>query len=326
MTEKEIQEMVISWGLGLDDGSEFMALQELIRYLDKLLFSEYDVLPKFKQRLNGWLGNVEKVEEKKSLYQLIPNLFFVGSKEFKSLYKTAFEENYLQWLFKTSGELKFDSTESFNAIIQEEVNRTAFTKLTDSMNLNDFYHANGLINKGLSIDWYADVRAGGEDRVASSIELLKKRNIERVVILDDHVGSGSQMDYVLNGANTLFSEFSVLVIPLLCGKTGYENGMSLARALHFMFKPVLIMNEHVFISAKQETQSNDILEKVKQIAEKYEKKYIDENNGEYDTIYGFGESGSLLIMHTNCPNNTMPLIHSNYDEWTPLFPRQGGHR
>lgn len=80
MTEKEIQEMVISWGLGLDDGSEFMALQELIRYLDKLLFSEYDVLPKFKQRLNGWLGNVEKVEEKKSLYQLIPNLFFVGSK------------------------------------------------------------------------------------------------------------------------------------------------------------------------------------------------------------------------------------------------------
>lgn len=326
MTEHEFKLMVDNWGLCVEEGPKYIAIGELIRYLDKLLYSEYDVIPKFKQRLNQWVNNVEDESDKKSLYELVPNLFFVGAKEFRSLYKTAYEENYIQWLLKTTENLRFKNTQEYTEFVEGEVAKTAFTQLTDSMNINEYYHANGVDNKGLSITWYNDARQGGEERVLSSIEILQRKGIERVVILDDHVGSGSQMQYVLDRIQPLLDNFEVLVIPLLCGNTGYERGLQLSRDRDFCFKPVLVMNSHVSISKDKENQSNAVLDAVKLIAERYKDEYFDQDNGEYPDIYGFSDSGSLLIMHTNCPNNTMVLIHSEYDNWKPLFPRQGGHR
>jgi hypothetical protein len=37
--------------------------------------------------------------------------------------------------------------------------------------------------------------------------------------------------------------------------------------------------------------------------------------------FGFDDTGGLVILATNCPDNTLPLVHHASDTWKPLFPR-----
>ncbi|MFZ3373959.1 MAG: hypothetical protein WA183_00205 [Chthoniobacterales bacterium] len=36
---------------------------------------------------------------------------------------------------------------------------------------------------------------------------------------------------------------------------------------------------------------------------------------------GFGDCGLLLVFVHRCPNNTIPLLHANHEDWVGLFPR-----
>jgi hypothetical protein len=36
---------------------------------------------------------------------------------------------------------------------------------------------------------------------------------------------------------------------------------------------------------------------------------------------GFGDCGLLLVFVHRCPNNTIPVLHANHDDWVGLFPR-----
>jgi hypothetical protein len=41
------------------------------------------------------------------------------------------------------------------------------------------------------------------------------------------------------------------------------------------------------------------------------------------TPKGFGDCGLLLVFVHRCPNNTIPILHSNHEDWVGLFPRDG---
>jgi DNA-directed RNA polymerase subunit N (RpoN/RPB10) len=36
---------------------------------------------------------------------------------------------------------------------------------------------------------------------------------------------------------------------------------------------------------------------------------------------GFGDCGLVLVLVHRCPNNTIPILHANHDDWIGLFPR-----
>ena len=39
---------------------------------------------------------------------------------------------------------------------------------------------------------------------------------------------------------------------------------------------------------------------------------------------GYKDNGLLIVFHTNCPNNTLPILHARgkgANKWTPLFER-----
>jgi hypothetical protein len=36
---------------------------------------------------------------------------------------------------------------------------------------------------------------------------------------------------------------------------------------------------------------------------------------------GFGECGLVVVLVHRCPNNTIPILHANHDDWVGLFPR-----
>ena len=325
MTDQVVNDMLNEWINDKEDNTVCVQTNALIRYLDRHLYSTFPEVKSFLHRLGEWLSNV-KGDDRRCLFEFVPNLFFVGPKEFESLQEAAFEESYTQWILSTSVQAKINSTSDFNSLINEELKQTAFTQLTDSMNISHFHHAAKMRikNRKLNVTWHADIQVG-TDRLKSSIDMLKNKNIKRLVILEDHVGSGSQLRKVLNKSKDIFDNFSVLVIPLLCGQQGYNEGKSLARKYNFSFRPVLVMNEHARILHNSQGQSSEILNQVKDVAENYKEMYVTKHRGKSDSIYGFADSGSLLVMHTNCPNNTMLFIRANTERWRPLFPRQGRH-
>jgi hypothetical protein len=40
-----------------------------------------------------------------------------------------------------------------------------------------------------------------------------------------------------------------------------------------------------------------------------------------NTPKGFGDCGLVLVLAHRCPNNTIPILHANHDDWIGLFPR-----
>lgn len=62
--------------------------------------------------------------------------------------------------------------------------------------------------------------------------------------------------------------------------------------------------------------------------EKYFSKFVDDRHIRKGgpAYYGFGKAGLTLILQSNCPNNTIPLIWHSYNDWIPLFPRVAHHR
>lgn len=61
---------------------------------------------------------------------------------------------------------------------------------------------------------------------------------------------------------------------------------------------------------------------------KYFSKFVDDrhiNKGGH-AYYGFGRAGLTLVLQSNCPNNTIPLIWHSFNGWYPLFPRVLHHR
>jgi len=46
---------------------------------------------------------------------------------------------------------------------------------------------------------------------------------------------------------------------------------------------------------------------------------FDERNREEP--FGFKGTGALVVMYSNCPNNSLPVLHNESEEWSALFPR-----
>ena len=37
--------------------------------------------------------------------------------------------------------------------------------------------------------------------------------------------------------------------------------------------------------------------------------------------HGYKGTGGIVVLYSNCPNNTLPIIHDETDHWNALFPR-----
>ena len=321
--KKPLHEWIMEWTLKEFSEYDYNDIHNKIEYMSKKSYDEYHPtigpFNKFRARLQLWIDNVTTIGDKKILFRLVPEITFLGSNEFISLYRTAFNELVLQWIFDCCG-LKFTDP-NLSTKLRTEIERTWFCPITDSMHISDFYHVNNIKGIDYRPDWRSLAKLGDIDKV---LEYINSKNLQRIVLLEDFVGSGSQLSGKDGGepssvdfAATLPGSPPLLILPLVTCPAGYRLGKGYERKYgHLKFKTTYLIPGELLLTPQGHADETELFGEVRELVTRHDK-VIKFPYG----AFGYLSTGALFVMYTNCPDNTLPIIHFDSDKWKPLFPR-----
>lgn len=320
------------------DGSElpdYIEIHGSIHYLAEKLYAQY--VPTqgathrgFPFRLRDWLDSAVTEDDQKVLFRTVPRVFFVGRAEFDSLYKTAFNGPVARWLLDLLG-LGLDGP-AVQGDLWQAISRTCFCAISDSMEIGAFHRINNIQGADVRPELRSFLRLGGSaDRPAKAAELanyMARRNppLERIVLLEDFVGSGAESLEVVEFAAELPGNPPVLFCPVLICPTGGLVARELANCYaNLTYRPVLELPDEVFLMRAAQQDEPPLFPLLREVVERLHPIVAGSDPNHLYGPYGFdptNERAALVVLFSNCPDNTLPIIHHTSDgPWEALFPR-----
>ncbi|MGY4480132.1 phosphoribosyltransferase-like protein [Bradyrhizobium sp. USDA 3364] len=300
-----------------DDTEELEYIQSLTAYLADKLYEDYEPcqVERFADRLDSWLANVEDDDDRKTLYLLLKQIFFVGRREFESLCRAAFHGPIMRWLLDTANVALDDP--DISAKYKAAMEETWFCPITDSMRINAFFKVVGVNGRELQPDWRSLRKFGDTAKIRDYIETS---GIRRIVLLEDFVGTGMQMGKAITFAAELGEQIQVLVCPLIICPEGVKKALELKKKhKNVYFAQVMSLPPSMFIKMAAERPEppthTAVRELIRKTAPRLSPKVVPQ------TPFGFMDSGATVVLYSNCPDNSLPIIHETADTWRPLFPR-----
>lgn len=305
-------------------------VRDRVRFLvRRLAYGNYEPtlhdFDSFDGRLVAWLGCANSNKDKILMLRLLFEIMYLGGSEYTALYKAAFREHVVQWLVDQE-EIDIVSPD-VDLLVRDAAVRTCFSAATDSMRINSFHTVNNIGN-GFRPEWRSLMRATGGCGVCESLksgllEYMKTKGMGRVVMLEDFVGSLTQGREIVEFVAQL--GLPILFVPLVICPKGDEVALQLERDFPLLtYRPVYRLSDSLFVKSDG-TSSTALLKDVAKFAVR---EYGRVTDGipptDTDEPYGpFGkyETGALFVKYTNCPDNTLPLVHYQSDTWSALFPR-----
>lgn len=327
-----IELMVQRWG---DNDSATLRLR--IVSLEKWLYKTYEPDKfgdgDFEQRLVRWIENVKDDTDKRTLFALITEIFYIGPIEFEELYRCAYQGPISRWLIDCEG-IDICGVDSQNLLI-EAASKTWFCPISDSFRINSFFHINNLAaGASLRPDWRSMYCLGDIGKINS---YCQRNKITRLVLLEDFVGGGSQAVDAVEFAATHFPTLQVLFVPLLICPDGVDRmraseiNMCKARARSLKYEAVMELPASAFLTLVQSPFFGNLSFTTK-LRALLSSTYPMVGGGvgpgsdkPYDP-YGYPPdkpTGGMVVMYSNTPDNTLPIIHwrPKNKTWNPLFPR-----
>lgn len=324
-----IEDLIRTWA---DD--EMTKVNLKVNHLEGRLFKSYEPNKffngEFWERCEAWLKNVSTDDHKKTLYRLLTKIFYVGPVEFEELFRCAYEGPIARWLIDRA-QIDICAVNAQQLLISA-VEKTWFCPVTDSFRINSFFHINNLpANANLRPDWCSLYALGDVFKIR---EYCKTAGIKRLVLLEDFVGGGSQSLSAVNFASTHIEDIEVLFVPMIICPDGAEMARKLEGRLNsrrpgtLSFDPVLELPKPAFFtpsdSSYSQTETDDLRDLIST-------SYPAVSGGAPAGVkpyhmYGYPSdrpTGGLVVMFTNTPDNTLPLIHWRpaNGAWQPVFPR-----
>lgn len=321
-----IENKVNSWA-SKPNNDDIRDVNLKIDYLAHKLYFDYEPthgpFPDFLTRLEKWLKNIESDEDQESFFRLIPELFYVGEAEFRSLYRSAYNGPIIRWLISQEN-IKLDD-KNLNILLKAAIESTWFCPVSDSMKINSFYHLNKIPgNHDHRPEWRSMAEIGKKGFQKDIKDYINKKSIKYLVLLEDFVGSGKQINETINFAANISDDLHILVVPLMICPAGVNKANELMKTYEKLdFGQVIIMPESAFILPDPQADEVELFSKIRKIIIKYYYK-INKNVSSKDKPYGpfgFQNTGGLVVMYSNTPDNTLPSLHWNSPTWDALFPR-----
>ncbi|NMM28830.1 MAG: hypothetical protein HHJ12_16450 [Glaciimonas sp.] len=307
-----------------DDVTGIRNLKIKIDFLSQVLYKEYrptmaGVNGEFQFRLAKWIGSATSDDHKKLMFLLLEHLFFVGKNEFDSLYLTAYSRHIATWLL-VEGQIDFTAPDAKDQV-RAARDSTLFSAVTDSFNIGDFLRINSIQGAEFRFVWEQAIKVNWDPVEFERVAMAGKN---RIVLLEDFVGSGSQMERAVRTACTLPGAPEVLLCPLIICPAGAILAKNLVQEYtNLTFKPVLELNSTDFVQRISEPGEPAIFSEFRILVEALHTKIAGSQDWTQDYgPYGYGGTGGLIVKYDNTPDNTLPILHhASNTPWHPLFLR-----
>jgi hypothetical protein len=322
---KPLDELVQEWTLsGFSKKPEEEGFGQLLRYLEYLsdkFYSRYvpalypPSRPVFLDRLFVWLTNpgVHK-RDSQLMFKLAARLNFFSFEDFIELYRAAFTGPITRWLIDQEG-LKIGDVDFQSKLDSALRTKTWFCPITDSMIIGEFYHA----NKVTGIDQRPAFRAMSEFGNPQVLrDYMTRKGLTRIVLMEDFVGTGTQCISHIKWALAEL-KMPLLFIPMVVCPRG-ASALSSITDPNFHWEHLVLIDDSACATRRN---TDPFLRLVTDLAVKLHK-LVAPTSGSTDLSYGplgFGCTGSVTVLFSNTPDNTLPLIHYRSQSWSPLFPR-----
>lgn len=316
-----LRDLLKDWSLrDWPEDDVILVVQDAIQYLGRKIFDDYEPsqFDRFEDRLDRWLHNVEDELDQQALFRILHYLFFVGRPESESLCRAALHGPVTRWLIDT---LNIDiAAIDASTVLEHAISETWFCPITDSMRINSFLKVNRLDGKSHRPDWRSLRKFADPQKILTYIQ---DNNIRRIVLLEDFVGSGTQMKNAVAFAAEHVPNLEILVTPLVVCPDGDIVGMDLQeKHANISYDPVLVIPRNLLIKFEEgDDEPADFSNIRSLIATNREKFVIPEPDAESQKCHGFKNTGAMVSLYSNCPNNSLPIFHDHNPNWEPLFPR-----
>lgn len=311
------------WSRAADIPVDYQALKARLDFLADRLFVDYEPTrsagPQFSDRLIDWLDSAGDEEDQQLMFELLGHLYFVGVMEMELLYQDVFHGPITWWLIDT---FQIGISEpDLEIALDSAMERTWFCPVTDSMQIARFHHINNIAGKDLRPDWHTLSRLGDPNRIAAYAE---KEGLECLVLLEDFVGTGTQAARALRFACQALPDMPILFAPLLVCPAGVVRITKLLEEIggeRVRFDPIVTLPSECILSPDAQPGEPERFEALRSMLERVRPLVGATSDNNCDAVYGFGSTGALSVMYTNCPNNVPPAIHRASPQWRALFPR-----
>jgi len=318
---ESVKDMVERWTRASGKTQHFSTIFDLLRLLASELYSEYQPFPEsspFMDRLRLWLDQVPDEDDRKCLFEFVPWLLFIGRREMESMYRAAFSDPISRWIIDDANldicDVRFPDQ------LQEAVEQTFFGSIA-GMDIGSFVRVNSLRGQSLRPDFRVLAKLGNIDATRKH---LQDNNFERIVAVEDYVGTGEQMRQAVGGLLQL-SEFNVLLCPIVVAPVGVTEGERLANhSSQLSFAPLFVVPSCATLPEVPTVGMNEPKDfpAMRLLVNNFWSQVQGTNpDPQLYTPFGFGSTGSLVMTYFNCPDNVPPLVHHFSDTWKPLFRR-----
>lgn len=304
------------------DKVDFTMVHDQIEHLARTLFDQYEPTKGaghacFGDRLAAWLDNAPDDTDQQVLFRLVPHLLFIDQGGFDSLYQAAFNGHVARWLIDQLG-LRLDDPRIGDKL-HGAVKQTWFCPITDSMQIAKFYHLNNIEGVDLRPDWRT-LRKFGDD-AQKIVNYMRQESLLRMVLLEDFVGTGDQIENAVRFAAGLPGPVPVLVCPIVVCPGGIKSGRQLATEYpNICFDPVMELLPKMFVTDTPSEGEPNLFTLVRNVAHRFSEVIPVDSSQDYGP-FGYRGTGGLVVMYSNCPNNTLPIVHHDSKTWHALFPR-----
>ena len=293
-----------------------------LEFLGTWHYSQYRPFPEqppFWDRLYQWLDHIPNAgstrrqrnrrrADQQALFNFVPWLLFVAEEDLIAMYRAAYTGHICRWLLDMAG------VSVTHPAINDELDKarqaTWFGSLA-GMDINMFCRVNGVFGQS----YRPEFRFLAEFCDMQSLALwLKRHKYERIVIVEDIVGTGDQLCDAA-GAIKEMHDFKVLFVPLFIAPEGDVFASQLfseSEFQHVSYDPLFVLPGDCVVRSNPEPQECTEFTEFRKVNAAH-------NNG--DLGFG-GDYGTLVLTFANCPDNVPPIIHEHSSSRPcPLFRR-----
>ena len=316
-----LSKLLRDWALrDWDVEDEVFLDHSAIQYLARKVFDDYEPaqFDQFEDRLDRWIHNVDEEKDQQTLFLLLNYFFFIGRSEFESLCRAAYNGHVLRWLVDQIG-VDIADPAAMHAL-DNGVAETWFCPITDSMRINSFLKVNKLMGKSHRPDWRSLTKFGDPKKI---MQYVVDNKIRRIVLLEDFVGSGTQMRSAIKYAANISADIEILTLPLVVCPAGHQVGCNLAeRHANVSYEPAMLISPSTLIKADPQPNEPPLFQTIRdfivRVSGKLGEPAPDVESRRY---HGYKGTGAVVALYSNCPDNSLPIIYDETEEWQPLFPR-----